>query len=240
MELYWYDFFCVGLVAAASIGSLCVLWREEGRDRAGDDDDDRKLRKSLLAVGGQVDHSWLWASCWRGVHPGWLLAIRVGSFAVLGGFLAWDIVEWDPTIFVYYTEWTFTLVMIYFALGSILSVYGCWVYATKPASTNRYVNEPPTSDLEESDYTSFNTYREREFQRSKLGNQYTEEYILQRAGFCGYLMQIAYQTSAGAVILTDIVFWCVIVPFMSNARLSLNLVSSSASHTVFTVPKGEC
>lgn len=105
MELYWYDFFCVGLVAVASVGSFCVIWRKEGGARA----DDSKLYEGLLVgsaakLVGHVDSSWLWASCWRGLHPGWLLVIRVSSFAVLGGFLAWDIVEWDATIFVYYTE----------------------------------------------------------------------------------------------------------------------------------------
>lgn len=105
MELYWYDFFCVGLVAVASVGSFCVIWRKEGGARA----DDSKLYEGLLVgsaakLVGHVDSSWLWASCWRGMHPGWLLVIRVSSFAVLGGFLAWDIVEWDATIFVYYTE----------------------------------------------------------------------------------------------------------------------------------------
>jgi hypothetical protein len=34
-----------------------------------------------------------------------------------------------------------------------------------------------------------------------------------------------WQTSAGAVILTDIVFWCVIVPFLSISRFKLNMVS---------------
>lgn len=32
------------------------------------------------------------------------------------------------------------------------------------------------------------------------------------------------QTSAGAVVLTDIVFWIVIVPFLSNTHLGLNMV----------------
>lgn len=32
------------------------------------------------------------------------------------------------------------------------------------------------------------------------------------------------QTSAGAVVLTDVVFWLVIVPFLSNTHLGLNTV----------------
>lgn len=38
------------------------------------------------------------------------------------------------------------------------------------------------------------------------------------------LMNYFSQTCGGAVILTDIVFWCVIVPFLSDAHVGLNLV----------------
>ncbi|XP_020273760.1 uncharacterized protein LOC109848593 isoform X2 [Asparagus officinalis] len=37
-----------------------------------------------------------------------------------------------------------------------------------------------------------------------------------RAGILGYTMQIIYQICAGAVMLTDIVFWCLLAPFMSD------------------------
>ncbi|KAJ6723285.1 hypothetical protein OIU74_007784 [Salix koriyanagi] len=55
-----------------------------------------------------------------------------------------------------------------------------------------------------------------------LQSHSAEEAILERAGFWGYLMQIIYQTCAGAIVLTDIVFWCLIVPFLSNTHLGLN------------------
>ncbi|KAK4775540.1 hypothetical protein SAY87_023501 [Trapa incisa] len=225
MALPWYDFFCVGLVAVAAVGSLWVIWRKEGGARS----DDNKLYESLLVGSavkpvGHVDSSWLWSSCWRDLHPGWLLVVRLVSLVVLTVFLIQDISVWDSSIFVYYTEWTFSLVMIYFGLGSILSAYGCWVYAAKPTSGNMSVDEFLRRDLENTTYTSIDTYRGQNFQITKPRSQYTEEDILQRAGFWGYLMQIAYQTSAGAVILTDIVFWCVIVPFLSNARLGLNML----------------
>lgn len=41
---------------------------------------------------------------------------------------------------------------------------------------------------------------------------------------CCLLILILLQTCGGAVILTDIVFWCVIVPFLSNTHLGLNMV----------------
>ncbi len=36
--------------------------------------------------------------------------------------------------------------------------------------------------------------------------------------------KLLWQPCAGAVVLTDIVFWCLIVPFLSDAHLGLNTV----------------
>lgn len=228
MVVYWYDFICFGIVAAAFCGSLWVIWNKEGSGKY----EDRTMYESLLVarpdcegyVGttrlGHVSSSQLWSSCWRGVHPVWLLLLRVVSFFVMAGFLAWDVLKWDATIFVYYTEWTFSLVIVYFALGSCMSAYGCWVYSMKPPSENGV-----TEDLEESRSSTAVIFRAKEIRGTiKLQSHYDQEAIQRRAGLLGYLMQIAYQTCAGAVILTDIVFWCVIVPFLSNAHLGLNML----------------
>ncbi|KAL9273845.1 hypothetical protein AKJ16_DCAP11494 [Drosera capensis] len=43
------------------------------------------------------------------------------------------------------------------------------------------------------------------------------------AGYLGNMMHITYLTCAGAVLMTDIVFWCVLVP--TQAGIELNLVS---------------
>lgn len=112
LVVYWYDFVCFGIVAAAFVGSLWVLWRKELASRCRDN----TIYESLLVARPDTDgfeqampknhvgSSQLWTSCWKGVHPGWLLATRSISFLVMAGFLSWDIMEWNATIFVYYTE----------------------------------------------------------------------------------------------------------------------------------------
>ncbi|KAK9136597.1 hypothetical protein Sjap_007191 [Stephania japonica] len=47
------------------------------------------------------------------------------------------------------------------------------------------------------------------------------------AGFWGYLIQIIYQASAGASMLTDVVFWGLLFPFQSKGHFRLNPVSTS-------------
>ncbi|KAK8570306.1 hypothetical protein V6N13_002996 [Hibiscus sabdariffa] len=67
-----------------------------------------------------------------------------------------------------------------------------------------------------------------------LQSHYAQEEFQRRAGFWGYLMQTIYQTCGGAVILTDLVFWLVIVPFLSNSHLGLNMLMG-CMHTVNAV-----
>ncbi|KAG4134201.1 hypothetical protein ERO13_D08G142300v2 [Gossypium hirsutum] len=235
LVVYWYDCICFGIVAAAFLGSLWVLWRKEAASRCEDD----SVYESLLAAQQDADgfvhatptahvgSNQLWTSCWKGVHPGWLVLTRFVSFAALAGFLSWDIVDWDASIFVYYTEWTFALVMVYFGLGTVISAYGCWVCLNTPLPENGARAEFLKSDVEESRTENSVTYKENNV-RDKIRLQ------SQRAGFWGYLMQTIYQTCAGAVILTDIVFWCVIVPFLSNSHLGLNTLMG-CMHTLNAV-----
>lgn len=243
LVVYWYDFVCFGILGGAVFGSLLVIWRKEG---SGKRCDDNTMYESLLIgcspdsngfVNANISNSWtghlsssqLWTTCWRGVHPIWLLALRFIALATMAGFLTWDVVDWDTSIFVYYTEWTFALVIIYFALGTIISAYGCWEYSKRPPSENGENGERGEflkEDLEDNSRSvAAVTLRAKDYRGAiKLQSHYVEEAIMHRAGFWGYLMQTLYQTCAGAVILTDIVFWCVIVPFLSNSHLGLNVL----------------
>ncbi|KAJ6400913.1 hypothetical protein OIU84_016354 [Salix udensis] len=236
LVMYWYDFVCFGIVAAAVAVALWMQWR---RELATTCDDNVRYQSLLVARPDINDHravhalmprnhvssSQLWTSCWRGVHPGWLLATRFISFLVMGGLLLTDFLDWDATIFVYYTEWTFLLALVYFALGTVISAYGCWLSSKNPAAAeNAKKSVPLKRDVEDIGTAATSiTYMEDESTSAvSLQSHSAEEAILERAGFWGYLMQIIYQTCAGAIVLTDIVFWCLIVPFLSNTHLGLN------------------
>jgi len=113
LVIYWYDIVCFGIVAASFVVSLWVLWRRDLASKC----DDNFVYQSLLVARpdindrtvlamprNHVGSTQLWTSCWKGVHPGWLLATRFISFLVMAGLLWMDIVDWDATIFIYYTE----------------------------------------------------------------------------------------------------------------------------------------
>ncbi|KAF9688205.1 hypothetical protein SADUNF_Sadunf02G0172900 [Salix dunnii] len=232
LVICWYDIVCLGLVAASLVVSFWVLWRRELASKC----DDNIIYQSLLVArpdindrtvvampGNHVGSSQLWTSCWKAVHPGWLLATRFISFLVMAGLLWRDIVEWDATIFIYYTEffallclspmlyrivsldgafafyfytqWTFMLIMIYFALGTVMSAYGCWVSFKQPAvSEHGEKSVFLKRDVEEDGTATSITYKENKSEGTvKLRSHCAEEAIRERAGFWGYLMQIIYQ-----------------------------------------------
>ncbi|KAK8509760.1 hypothetical protein V6N12_001836 [Hibiscus sabdariffa] len=243
LVVYWYDFICFGIVAAAFIGSLWVLWMKEAASRS----DEESTYESLLAARPDADgfvratprahvgSNQLWTSCWIRVHPVWLVVTRFVSFVVMAGLLSWDIARWGASSFVYYTEWTFTLVMVYFALGTAISVYGCWVCLSTPIPENGGRDQSLKIEVEEGRIAISATYHEKNvWGKIKLQSQYAQEEFQKRAGFWGYLMQTIYQTCGGAVILTDIVFWTVIVPFLSIKHLELNTLMG-LMHTVNAV-----
>lgn len=236
LVVYWYDFICFAIVGVAFLGAFWVLIRKEGPGRL----PDGTAYESLLLTRpdsdvytrvtreSHVSSTQPWASCWRGVHPAWLLVLRLVYCVVLAVFLYLDIVEWGATIFVYYTEWTFTLVTIYFGLGTLISAYGCWVYSRRGPSYDGAGVPSARRDLEEGNPAITATaFRGEGIEGTvKLQSHYDREESFKNAGFWGYLFQVIYQTCAGAVILTDIVFWCIIVPFMSTSHLSLNYLTA--------------
>ncbi|XXG53852.1 hypothetical protein AAC387_Pa03g1876 [Persea americana] len=216
---------------AAILGALWVLRKREGPGKR----EDEPKYESLLASGGngnellQVTRSGhvrsfqLWMTCWRGVRPEWLLVTRLASACIMAGFLAWDICRYDATIFIYYTEWTFTLTIIYFVLGSLISIQGCRICSSLPV-TNEAGNVSGEADLEGSKSASDTLTTNKVIAAIKLQSCLAQEEVEQNARFWGYLLQTVYQTCAGAVMLTDIVFWCLIVPFLSIQHFSLNLL----------------
>lgn len=58
---------------------------------------------------GHVSSAQLWTSCWRGLHPVYLLGLRFAAFLITTAFLAWDIIVDGPSVLVYYTEYVLLL-----------------------------------------------------------------------------------------------------------------------------------
>lgn len=117
LEVRWYDCLCFAIVVGAVIGSLWViLSREGGR---GQRRSDQTILESLLLVAapdgedgvgtvqgiGHVGNAQLWMSCWPGLNPAWLLGLRLVAMVAMIGVLSWDMMTYDSSILLYYTEY---------------------------------------------------------------------------------------------------------------------------------------
>ncbi|KAK6920693.1 hypothetical protein RJ641_014371 [Dillenia turbinata] len=199
----------VSMVSAA----ICILKNEGNRGSRPQNSENEKAE-------GFLYENETWRPCLKEIHPAWLLAFRVICFFVLLVLLIVTAVVDGVSIFYYYTQWTFVLVTIYFGLGSLLSMYGCYQYRNRvPRVTHgkldtkrgTYTNEASRENSNRSNMTK------------NLGpnEPYNDR---QPAGFWGYVFQIIFQMNAGAVILTDCVFWFVIVPFLAIKDYNLNFL----------------
>lgn len=164
---------------------------------------------------GIVYEDEIWKPCIESVHPVWLLAYRIIAFFVLSILLRVNVAVDGGSIFYFYTRWNLTMITIYFGIGSLFSLYGCYQYHINENS-NRIGNDgfdtekvtvliPNASNVNKSD--SNNNHNVRKV-----------------AGFWGYFFQIIFQMNAGAVMLTDCVFWFFIVPFLTSKDYNLNFL----------------
>ncbi|PKA54702.1 hypothetical protein AXF42_Ash000537 [Apostasia shenzhenica] len=175
----------------------------------------------------------LWAPCWAELSPFLLLTYRASVFLVMSWVLSQTVLMDGAGAFFFYTQWTFMLVIIYFLIGTLISVQASWYYLRR---NNKEIGGPNgllKGDVIHSNTDILNLQDEKDGIRltSHREGQIHDE----RAGFWGHVMLIVYQISAGAVMLTDVVFWGLLVPFMTDEhfRLNLILVSMHSINVVF-------
>lgn len=174
----------------------------------------------------------VWRPCLKSIHPFWLLGFRIVAFIVLLLMLILNVAVDGGDIFYYYTQWTFTLVTLYFGLGSLLSMHGCYKYHNRVA--DRYDAEG--LDTERGiNQTSRNAENSRVSSGAKGFRQNKHQHDRQIASLWGYVFQIIFQMNAGAVLLTDCVFWFILVPFLAIKNYSLNffIINMHSINAVF-------
>ncbi|KAJ1418282.1 hypothetical protein SESBI_16030 [Sesbania bispinosa] len=172
-----------------------------------------------------------WRPCLKGIHPAWLMVFRVVAFIVLLVLLIVNGAVDGGSIFYYYTQWTFTSITIYFGLGSLLSMYGCYQHHKK-ATGDKVGNVDGDAEQGMYDAPELPQSINASDQDKSLGAP--EGLVRQHAGTWGYIFQIMFQINAGAVMLTDCVFWFIIVPFLTIKDYNLNFLIINM-HTINAV-----
>ncbi|KVH92839.1 hypothetical protein Ccrd_005156 [Cynara cardunculus var. scolymus] len=121
---------------------------------------------------------------------------------------AWSLYDceaWMPCVKeIHPAWWTFMLVIFYFAFGSVLSAYGLFQHH------KMFTVSSLDLDAQQAVYVPLNN-EDLENSSSQQGGTC----FLRSSAFWGYVFQVLFQMTAGAVMLTDSVYWIVIVPFLT-------------------------
>uniref|UniRef100_A0A7N0RAS9 Uncharacterized protein n=1 Tax=Kalanchoe fedtschenkoi TaxID=63787 RepID=A0A7N0RAS9_KALFE len=231
LAVYWLNWrvlLCVLWVFIAVICAFYTIWKNEGNRTGGSGGENGRMQVKESAGVLYADEAW--QPCLRDMNPGWLLAFRVFGFFVLLTVLILNGVVDGASIFFYYTQWTFALVTVYFGLGSMLSMYGyIEYYGRRGNRIDGELNDSEEGSYQEQQTPSMFASKDSRFHRQQ------QPPARKVAGFWGYAFQIIYQMNAGAVVLTDCVFWFLIVPFLTikNVELNFFIINMHSINAVF-------
>ncbi|KAL0801451.1 hypothetical protein Bca101_056627 [Brassica carinata] len=113
--LNWRFFVCAIFILTSLFLSSFLIWRYEGPTKRKADDQGEPT--------GVLYDDETWNTCVTSIHPNWLLGFRVFGFIVLLGLISGNAIADGASIFIFYTQLTFTLVTIYFGVGALVSIY---------------------------------------------------------------------------------------------------------------------
>ncbi|KAF7819554.1 plant/MGF10-16 protein [Senna tora] len=202
--LHWRVFLCAVLVLLPIVIALWIIWKREGyRHLTPEKGENQQDRNRIF----RSDDTW--KPCLKDIHPICLLVFRVLAFSLLLASLVAKILSNGVVMFFYYTQWTFTLVTIYFGCASMLSVYGCYQFQNSSSSTFNF--SFAGTDAEQGSSTPL------------LNQEATNENRV--ISVWSYIVQVIFQMSAGAVMLTDAVYWCVIFPFLTIKDYNMSFMT---------------
>ncbi|XVE57160.1 hypothetical protein DITRI_Ditri04bG0069600 [Diplodiscus trichospermus] len=229
-SVYWFNWrvlLCAIWVLITATFSFILIWTYEALRKSNQDNGETQKETA-----GSLHEDDTWRPSFKGIHPAWLLAFRLVAFFVLLTLLIVATFVDGGSIFYYYTQWTFTLITIYFGIGSVLSMHGCYLYH-KRVSGDKVDNVE--LDAEQGSYegavceeTSNTAAKNPECAQAQGLS------AAQPAGTWGYVFQIIFQMNAGAVLLTDCVFWFIIVPFLEIKDYNLSVLAINM-HTINAV-----
>lgn len=216
--LNWRFFLCAVFVFGSMVVSIFVIWKYEGSKKS-----KNAGRQNWQDTAGILYQDETWRTSLKVIRPAWLLAYRLTAFIALSSLLTLNVVLDGGGIFYFYTQWTFALVTLYFGLASLFSIYGCCqcCHGVGGSRVDHVTLTYAALRLDENG----NTPTASKSIQSSLNSR--EEYLVRKtAGIWVYIFQIIYQICAGAVVLTDFVFWFIIFPFLTSDDYSLGFIDT--------------
>nr|KAJ0194337.1 hypothetical protein LSAT_V11C800435820 [Lactuca sativa] len=222
--LTWEFLLCLLPMFISTIVSSILIWKYEGSDNS---------ERATSLYDGES-----WMPCLKGLSPFWLMGFRMISFCLILVASIADVVTHGTNLFYYYTQmhlllpfynyfsnlqllfvfgWTLMLTTIYFLFGLVVSASGCFRKDKK-----KMYNAHSIIDTEQGIgiYMPLNHAG-----KQKPVNLQEECYFSQTVAIWGYIFQILFQITAGAVMLTDGVYWLVIFPFLNISDYEMSFLT---------------
>ncbi|XP_038999635.1 uncharacterized protein LOC120125222 isoform X4 [Hibiscus syriacus] len=181
--LNWRFTLCALFIFTTMVVSAVIIWKFEGRKRSEDGDNNKEAP-------GILYEDEAWNTCLRSINPAWLLCFRLFAFFMLLALLLANVAVDGTGIFYFYTQWTFTLVTIYFGFGSAISIYGCQKHLGNVGGDR---TDHISSDFEGTYTPPIVGETAIASNRSKHFDTYRSPYYPPRAGAWTYAFQIMYQ-----------------------------------------------
>ncbi|KAL0327270.1 UNVERIFIED_CONTAM: hypothetical protein Sangu_1805000 [Sesamum angustifolium] len=223
--LNWRFLLCAIWILMAMVLSALVIWRYEGHNKSRSrptGDQGEAARGSYKSEG--------WRTCSQSIHPIWLLAYRIVAFCALLALILADTIVHSVGIFYFYTQWTFTLVN--FGLASSLSIHGHLLHRHEVDSEK---DNLVGRDAEQGSYVEPTHGENSGMPSTNRSLNPGDDPKHRAASVWENALQIMFQMCAGAVVLTDAVFWLLIYPFLTGKdyRLSFLVVCMHSVNAVF-------
>lgn len=219
MEYHWPFAVCVTLVSVFAIGAVVLLRRYEGVKVSISRSDKVEDPYSVARVPiGYLRREELWNACGGAVNPNYLLFFRGLCLIYLLSFLGYNTFRRNLVVLFFYTEWTFTLLVVYFALAfrqSLLHYLEGRSMATVSRSTLPTTSVHPddsslTEPLNGGAMDKFLIQPEQETAPEVPFARGQETQV--EASVEGYVTQCVFQAVLPAAVLTDLIYWGFLVP----------------------------
>ncbi|GAB2280485.1 hypothetical protein Dimus_015111 [Dionaea muscipula] len=227
--LNWRFLICGVWVLGCMVFSAFFIWKYEGGSRSNSEGGENERGGAGVLYKDEA-----WTTCLKGIHPAWLLGFRLFAFILLLALIVSNTVVDGGGIFIFYTQCTFALVTIYFGVASVFSIYGLLQHR------DGFGNNVDSRILDE-ERGNYVAPRYEDSENASVSSKSSvhdgEDLTSSTAGFFGYVLQIVYQVCAGAALLTDIVFWLVLYPFLTSHNFDTNffLVSMHSVNAVLLI-----
>uniref|UniRef100_A0A2P2KFA4 Uncharacterized protein MANES_15G166900 n=1 Tax=Rhizophora mucronata TaxID=61149 RepID=A0A2P2KFA4_RHIMU len=219
--LNWRVFLCAVWILTPLMIAVFIIWKYDGLDHLRSSEGKTQQEAAHLLYGDES-----WRPCLKEIHPIWLLIYRIASFCLLSATIIFRVSVTGFGIFYFYTQWTFTLLTVYFGFGLLLSLRGCHQYhkfGCTPFDLHHIGR-----DAEQGHYVPLRGRESASVLETRgPSSPQNEIYAIQAASITSYVFQNMFQVVAGAVMLTDCVYWFIIFPYFTIKDCALHFVSTT-------------